>query len=498
MKVRLVYKIIAAFVLTSILMLALMVGFLQFQASRNFADYVANRELESLDSFVEELAKVYEEHNGWEPLQDNPRYWHRLVSSDFRSKEDSDEGPPMERNDPEKRPPGRDRGQPHRPPRGNPFTMMKPPSWDPFLIGPRLSLLDGQKEIVIGMASSTEEQIMTAIEVGGKIVGWLALEKRKSLSHPLDKDFLKQQYKAFYVIGCGILVIAIIVSFLLSRHLLAPIRRLINGTQALASRRFDIRIDVDTGDELGQLATDFNTMARTIEKYEEMRQQWISDIAHELRNPLSILRGEIEAMQDGVRDMNTEIIESLHAEVLQLSKIVEELHTLSLAETGAICFKMEPVPLTKLLRDSLAFFETRFNRHGIEVESRLGDALDCSITGDADRLKQVFTNVLENTLRFTDPPGKLKVWQEVNAGRVALFFEDTTPGVPEASLDRLFDRLYRVDPSRSRNLGGSGLGLAICKKIVESFEGTIAAMNAASGGLLIVIEFPQLLERRDG
>jgi len=350
---------------------------------------------------------------------------------------------------------------------------------------------------VIGLKSSIDGLMLRDILVDGKLVGWIGLEKMEHISHPLDKDFMRQQVNAFYLIGCGILMIAVLASILLSRHLLAPIRQLTSGTQALAARKFDTQIDVHTADELGQLAADFNTMASTIEKYEEMRQQWILDIAHELRNPLSILRGEIEAMQDGVRKMSKEAIESLHAEVLHLSRIVNDLHTLSIAETGALCFQREPIALIRLLRDSLATFETRFDRQGIEVEDRLGDDLRCTVEGDTDCFKQVFANLLENSLRFTDAPGTLKVWQESPPGRVALYFEDSAPGVPEKSLGKLFDRLYRVDPSRSRNRGGSGLGLAICKNIVENLNGTIEAMNAPSGGLKIRIEFSLLTLKKD-
>jgi two-component system sensor histidine kinase BaeS len=151
--------------------------------------------------------------------------------------------------------------------------------------------------------------------------------------------FLKQQARAFYMVGTIILALAALVAFLLSRHLLAPVQQLIKGTRRLTSRKFDTRINVSTTDELGQLAEDFNQMAQTLEKYEQLRQQWISDIAHELRTPLSILRGEIEALQDGIREASPERLDSLHGEVVHMSRIVSNLHDLSLAESAALHFK---------------------------------------------------------------------------------------------------------------------------------------------------------------
>jgi two-component system sensor histidine kinase BaeS len=122
--------------------------------------------------------------------------------------------------------------------------------------------------------------------------------------------------------------------FLLSRHLLRPIKKLADGTQALTARQFKTRIDVHTKDELGQLASGFNIMAQTLERYEQTQKQWLSDIAHELRTPLSILQGEIEAIQDGVREVNRKMFDSLHAEVLHVTKIVNDLHELSMADSG--------------------------------------------------------------------------------------------------------------------------------------------------------------------
>jgi two-component system sensor histidine kinase BaeS len=302
--------------------------------------------------------------------------------------------------------------------------------------------------------------------------------------------FLKRQSQAFYLIGAPILLLAAILAFLLSKHLLAPIKQLTAGTQALSSRQFTKRIDVRSQDELGQLAADFNTMAQTLERYEQMRQQWISDISHELRTPLAILRGELEAVLDGVREVNREAHESLLAEVLHVSKIVNDLHQLSLADTGALAFKKEPVDPLQILKNTLHIFRTRLEQRKIELQDDLDSVEPAIVLGDADRLTQLFSNLMENTLRYAEVGAKLKVWNNRAQKRLTIYIEDSGPGVPQKSLAHLFDRLYRVEKSRSRSQGGSGLGLSICQSIVENLGGEIRAANGPSGGLQIEIVLP--------
>ena len=318
----------------------------------------------------------------------------------------------------------------------------------------------------------------------------MGLRKRELRANPLAAGFLKQQSQMFYVIGGAILVLAAIVSFILSRHLLAPVRKLTAGTQALATRKFDTRIAVQSKDELGQLAADFNTMADTLETTERMRQQWISDIAHELRTPLSILLGEIEALKDGVREVNDDTLESLKSEARHLSKIVNDLHELSQADAGALAIKKERIDPVAVLEETLGHFEQGFVENQIAISKDLTRQPPVSVIGDADRLKQLFSNLLENTLRYADAPGTLSIGMKLSANRLVFYFEDSGPGVPDEALKRLFDRLYRVDRSRSRSRGGSGLGLSICKSIADALGGEIRAVKGKSGGLRIEVELP--------
>ncbi|QTA85635.1 ATP-binding protein [Desulfonema magnum] len=496
MKIKLSYKLFTAFLVASLMIVALLIGIMQFFVHRKFSDYVNRVEMEKLTDLTEALSAEYQRHQGWESLRRDPERWQRILRSnlardDFDRMRPPPPAPPpfeenMETGQIQKKQGPRERGRHPPPPRDH---RLKP---DPG----KLSLFDAQKHHVIGRWFSIEKYTVRKITADSRIIGWLGLRKRKRLSHPLDVGFLKEQIKAFYFIGCGILVLGTVVSFFLSKHLLMPIRQLRAGTRALISREFKTRIEVCSTDELGDLAADFNVMARTLEKYEQMRKQWLSDISHELRTPLSILRGEIEALQDGIREMNSESLESLHSEVIYLGKTIDELHQLSLADTETLSFKKEPVSPLHVLKDTLRRFRTRLIQREIAVQDNTEHEKNIILLGDADRLSQLFSNLLENTLRYTEIPGTLKIWQKLTDTKMSLFFQDSGPGVPEESAEHLFDRLYRVDKSRSRMLGGSGLGLSICKQIVENHGGKISAANMPSEGLRIEITFPLDLNKK--
>jgi two-component system sensor histidine kinase BaeS len=354
----------------------------------------------------------------------------------------------------------------------------------------RLSLLDSQKQIVIGNPL-LPEQSFKPIKMDNQVIGWVGLKKDPDTMSPTDISFLKRQSQAFYMIGAIVLMMAFVVSVIFSRHLTSPVKKIAQGANAIRNRRFDKRITVTSNDELGQLAEDFNAMAQTLQNYESIRRQWLSDIAHELRTPLAVMRGEIEALQDGIRKLNSQAVDSLHAEVMALSAIVNDLSLIAKTESGIIEMQYTPVNPVQVLQATVQRFKTRFEDRQINIRTEFQNADKVNILGDADKLTQVFANILENTVRYADSPGTLSVVGEVAKDHIHISIEDTGPGVAEVSLHKLFDRLYRTDTARTRENGGSGLGLSICKSIIEAHQGKIWAEIADSGGLRIVIELPR-------
>ncbi len=302
--------------------------------------------------------------------------------------------------------------------------------------------------------------------------------------------FLYRQSRAFIIIGIVILILATLVSLFLSRQILLPVKKLAEGAHALSSRKFDTRIDIHSSDELGQLSMDFNRMADTLERYEFMRKQWITDISHELRTPLAVMRAEIEAVQDGIREMGGETLKSLHSEVMLLSRIVDDLHSLSVIDSNVLSMRIQNINPVEIAVNVITAFKSRFAQAGIEVLQIPDGSPKIRVMGDPERLAQVFSNILENTLKYTDSPGTLRTSFSIEGNELHIIFEDSPPGVPAISMPYLFERLYKTDISRSRQKGGSGLGLSISKGIIEAIKGRIIAESSDLGGLKISIILP--------
>jgi two-component system sensor histidine kinase BaeS len=215
----------------------------------------------------------------------------------------------------------------------------------------------------------------------------------------------------------------------------------------------------------------------------------MADVSHELRTPLTVLRGELEAYEDGVRLLTPESVTSLQTEVTTLSKLVNDLYELSLADIGALAYRMADVDIAAVLRLRLRGFHERLAERSIRVESDIHEA-ELIVNADATRIQQLFSNLMENSIRYTNAGGRWRVACHREDTRVLIDLQDSEPGVPAELLTRLFERFYRVDASRNRQSGGAGLGLAICKSIVEAHGGTITARESPLGGLWIRVALP--------
>lgn len=488
MKLKFRHKVFLIFLLNSLVIVICMILIGSYFAYRNFEEYVTKVEKARLDELSAVLSRKYQESEGWPPVLDDLGQWIEamaMVSGQHTRAAIPHNGtfPPL---------PPEHAGNP--PSFGEPPPPLPGPPPPPRAGVPRIALFDAEKRPLIGgdAGLTTDEYWTKAVTVDDQVVGWLGIIKPRGPRHPLDVEFLRHQSQTLFSIGAIALFLALLVTFILTRHILGPVKELAEGARALTSRRFETRIKVCSRDELGQLAADFNNMAQALERYEQMRRQWIADISHELRTPLAVLRGEIEAMQDGVREITPEALDSLSFEVLHVGRIVHDLHDLSLIESQAFDAERTAVDPLEVLEDALKSFHTRFEQRGISIDARERNGEQLTVMADAGRLRQLYTNLFENTLRYANAPGVLKISHEVKSGMLTLYFEDSGPGVPAEALGRLFDRLYRVDKARSRAKGGSGLGLAICRSIVESFGGRIEAFNAPSGGLRITINFPAL------
>jgi len=464
MRITIATRIFLALTLVSLVILTLNAIVTRWNFERGFLEYVAQLEADTISDATLHLADVYRNDGGWASLRGNSRRWNDVLRPD-------DERPP-----PDKRP-----GPKQRP--------GKPPPPDPLELGHRISLLDAAGQLVVGRPVNGDADRLVPIQVDGETVGYVTIAPRRQLTNPADQNFARKQEQSRILIAAAALLFAAVISAILARQLTRPIRALASGARSITAGHYDTRISAAHGDELGDLAGDFNQLAETLEKNRLSRQRWVSDIAHELRTPLAILRGELDAIEDGVRKFDTTTRKSLQAEVTRLSKLVGDLHDLSVYDEGVLDYQSKRVDIGGLLGSVLENAENRLRDTGIELTRQLPkESID--VLADPTRLEQLFANLVENTMRYTDSPGSLHVTCSVDSDWVDIQFADSAPGVPDRLLGQLFDRLFRVSASRSRDSGGSGLGLSICKAIVDAHGGTVQAMNVETGGLKIRVRLP--------
>jgi two-component system, OmpR family, sensor histidine kinase BaeS len=358
----------------------------------------------------------------------------------------------------------------------------------PLTIDPRLLLFDAERKQLIGRPEAAAAAVLKPIEVQGSIAGYLGYVPRPEVIASIERVYMQRQHVAFGAIALGMLATALLLGAGLAYWLTRRVRLLAAGTHALIHGDYAVRLDVRGHDELAQLARDFNALAATLASARQARQQWIADIAHELRTPLAVLRAELESLEDGVRPLDQAAISSLAGETGRLARLVEDLHTLSLSDLGALTYYKEPVAIAEVIEDVLESQRRALAQQGLETRTELDGAV--RVLGDEARLTQVFANLLQNSMRYTDAPGTIAVAVVRRGSDVVVRWADSAPGVPDEELARLTERLYRVEGSRNRASGGAGLGLAIAKAIVGGHGGTLTARASALGGIEMEIVLP--------
>lgn len=543
MKIRLglTRKLVLAFLLMAALLLAVLAGALYWSFQRGFLDYLGRLELEALDPLAETLVAGYERFDGWDWIRDEGALWRELLvalrngaqtpaangADRARGQGRPPPPPPHHRPGPGFRdyppPPFRAGAGPRHPPppqgqtgaRGwpppgapdpmhggvgsegvpppaaglpPPVPAAPPPAGEPQLIH-RLTLLDADRDPLIGPRRPVANALLRPLKSADQTIGWLRLAPRPGLTDTLDLDFQRRQLHVIQGAAAAALVLALVLAIPLAAHLLGPIRTLTRNMVALTSGRFDTRTRVRRGDELGALASGFNRLAETLEQNETLRRRWIAEVSHELRTPLAVLTGELDAIVDGIRPWSTGAGASLHAELARLNKLVEDLHQLAVSDLGALSYRMEVLELEGLVESSIARHEARFAARGLKLESELA-VPPATVLADANRLGQLLDNLLQNSRRYTDAGGTVRVRTSRREGFIHIDVEDSAPGVPDEALPRLFERLYRTEESRNRASGGAGLGLAIARNIVEAHGGQIKAKPSPLGGLWIEISLP--------
>jgi len=525
-------KIFLALAALLIVLLISFAGLSIIALQRGLGSYVAEIEIRRMDWLSQILLKYYAAHGDWKSLHNNDDVWRRLQMGRLAAALDNGAGGS---SDERRLPPWyEDRGMhgnpapdgktngfaagggdPPPPPPPEPgFASQQlelvprrlptmPPPWFfrdpremPDSIFQRLAVLDAHGARVVGAEGDFANAARVPIRRDRSVIGYLALMPLQGLESEADRAFVARQSGVIVLTGlCG-LGFALVLSWLLARRWFRPIDELTQAAQDVARGRLSTRVAVQGSDELALLGRTFNDMAQRLDTMEASRRAWLADAAHELRTPLAAMRAEIEALQDGVRTFDERTALRLHRQVIRLGQLVDDLRS-SMHEPQNDPLTATVFPIS-LLKEALDHTRDRFAARRITVDRRAVDRIGVSaqpmVEGDAHRLHQVFMNLLENALAYTDEGGELRIDVAIEGAwtgnRLTLVFDDSEPGVPEAELPRLFDRLFRGESSRSREHGGSGLGLSICRATIEAHGGTIDASASPLGGLRLTITLP--------
>lgn len=272
--------------------------------------------------------------------------------------------------------------------------------------------------------------------------------------------------------GAAVLVAGLI-SLLLSRSILRPLQDMMQASQRISQGHYNERVRVEGVDELGQLAVRFNQMAEKLHQVETMRRQLIGDVSHELRTPLTAIKGSMEGLMDGLLPATDETYQQIHQETDRLNRLVDDLQELSRVESGAYELDLRPTSLAALLETLAKRFRQQFETRRVGLELNLPADLP-PVLADEHRILQVLTNLTANALQYTPGGGTVTISAARTNGTVRITVRDTGAGIAPEHLSHLFDRFYRVDKSRSRAAGGgSGIGLTIAKYLVEAHGGRI-------------------------
>lgn len=460
---RLGLKLFVTILLVNVGICGLIFLFVSRSLDQGFIDYLERTQTQRAETLASALGEEWALRGNWQWLRDNPRAWSRLV---YRQLWPNRQQPPT----------GLRRQL------GDPLDFVLRDDEGRVVISPPSLQLDEE-------SPGAEEPLhIVPIVSNGRYVGELGYRPPRELMARMDRIFLSRQQRNLSIIVSSLALASLLLAAVLGWWLGRRTRGMALATRRLTEGDYSVRLGERGRDELARLAQDFNVLAETLESNRESRQRWVADIAHELRTPLAVLRGEIEAMQDGIRPLDGDSLYSLGQEAEQLERLVADLRLLAQSDAGSLQAHLEPLDLATTLHDRLEEARGWLSDAGIALEIAVAGPVP--IHGDRQRLRQLWNNLLANTCAYTDAPGRLKVSLTIGNQRVWVRWEDSAPGVFDNELPRLTERLYRVEASRNRRRGGSGLGLPIAAALVHAHGGTLEASSSPLGGLCWTLGFP--------
>ncbi|AOW13904.1 hypothetical protein LPB72_01075 [Hydrogenophaga crassostreae] len=379
----------------------------------------------------------------------------------------------------------------HEAPPGAPNPRPPPPgAGEGFGSRVALALPDGRSWA--GPPISLEETgvVERPVKVAGETVALARLRPLTQAADALEAQFLTQQFAGIAGVAAGLFLLALVSAMWLARQWIRPLVAVQDATARIARGELSVRVPNARSDEIGDVMRNVNAMAASLQNIEGARRRWMADLSHELRTPLTVLRGEIEALVDGVRPMTTKAMVSLQEDTLRLGALVDDLHLLAMADLQPLPCRFEDTDASEIVQGVLRRHALAATDAGLTLNWANGHPPSAPLHGDPRRIEQVLNNLVQNSLRYTDAPGQITVDLKSTPECIQIIVEDSAPGLEPQDMSRIFEPLYRADSARSRHNGGSGLGLAISAAIVHAHGGLISAHPSPLGGLRIEVDLP--------
>lgn len=337
---------------------------------------------------------------------------------------------------------------------------------------------------------TTELNQGVPITVDGQQVGTLLRVNRLPGYSTAEAVFLQRTNTTLLLAILGAILIAGLIGVLIARSLTRPLKQLTTAVERVSPGQPAPQVAVTSRDEIGELSQAFNQMSADLERSTQIRRQLTADIAHDLRTPLTVIGGYIESMRDGVLSPTPERLTLIYAEIERLKRMVGDLRTLSMADSGEISLQCQPLTPSALLEQAAALFRPLAMRKGVELTVSASETLP-AIRGDEMRLMQVMENLLANALRYTPAGGNIRLSAKTTGSHVLLRVQDSGSGIPAEELPYIFERFQKGDKARtSEDDSGSGLGLAIVKALVEAHGGRVTVASTAGSGSVFTVMLP--------
>ncbi|MFC5541813.1 MAG: HAMP domain-containing sensor histidine kinase [Bacilli bacterium] len=361
------------------------------------------------------------------------------------------------------------------------------------LIGPdeRRVLLNGENVTKIGYEERFNREVVSVIL---PLVDQNRLEGIIYLYYPLAKITELAKTEVAIFIGGGILFALVIAVFVYQslKRIMRPLNDLQKAVEQMTEGDYSTRVKVTSKDEIGMLSEAFNHMAESIQQEDEKQKTFLATVSHELRTPISYIKGYSEAIQNQLLDgkEREEALELIHREAIRMERLTNELLQLVRKQQEEI--EMLPIVLSETIRESVKLLEGQANKKNIRIVQNLDE--NCIVQGDEEKLKQIFINVIENAIRYSNENAKITVHSYQSDHRAIIEIQDEGIGIPEEDLPHITERFYRVNKARSRIDGGAGLGLSIVKQLVKQHDGALAIKSVVGEGTLVTISLPLMEE----